>query len=151
MNVSHTVLMKIGRSAALMGCVAAAALLSGCAVQAPFGAALVDQTSPIAAEVAAKAEANHNFPQFTDIPPVPADLRPVSAWGVAAADSEVTRDQLMAATAEQTWTLTATDHFAESAALEAGPAIAAGASTTAATEAFAAEIRRRATPPPPPR
>lgn len=151
MNVSHTVLMKIARSAALMGCVATGGLLSGCAVQAPFGAALVDQTSPIAAEVAAKAEASHNFPQFTDIPPVPADQRPVAAWGTAAADSETARDQLMAATADSTWTLSASDRFAATAASEAGPAVAEGDSTTAATEAFAAEARRRATPPPPPR
>jgi hypothetical protein len=151
MNVSHTVLMKIGRSAALVGCAAVGGLLGGCAVQAPFGATLVVQTSPIAAEVASKAEANQNFPQFTDIPPAPADLRPAKAWGAAAADSEVARDQLMTQTADETWTLSETDRFAESAALEAGPAVAEGASTTAATEAFAAEMRRRATPPPSPR
>ncbi len=151
MNVSHTVLIKIGRAAALLGSVAVSGLLGGCALQAPFGAAIVDQTSPIAAEVAAKAEASQAFPQFTDIPPAPADLRPVKAWGKAAADSEGARDQLMAETADQTWTLNATDRFVEAAALDAGPDLGAGVSTTAATEAFAAEIRRRATPPPSPR
>ncbi|HEX5380588.1 MAG TPA: hypothetical protein VFW47_18570 [Phenylobacterium sp.] len=99
------------------------------------------------------ALANHNkaFPTFAGIPAYPKDQRPLKAWGPAARQIERAGDQLVAATAPGTWTLTGTEAFAAETLRHAGPAFAAGESTTAETEAFARDQRKRATPPPPPK
>jgi len=90
------------------------------------------------------------FPTFAQIPPEPTDVRPVRAWGPAANQVEMAAAQLMSDTAPSTWTLSGTDNFVAVARSQAGPAPAAE-STTAATEAYAKELRKRATPPPPPK
>lgn len=135
----------------LLLCACGAAMLSGCAVSNPFATAAVDPASPIAAEVAAKARAGRAYPTFADIPPVPADVRPLPAFGRAAAELEVAGVELTRETAPGTWTLTGTEAFAGRARDIAGPEITGPDSTTAATEAFAKAQRARATPPPPPR
>lgn len=136
----------------LILCASAAALVAGCAAQNPFATATVDQSSPIAAEVAAKAKARKDYPSFAEIPAMPTDQRPLKAWGRAADEVQGAADQLAAATAPGTWTLTATDSFADRARADAGPALPAGeSSATAEAEAFARALRERATPPPSPR
>lgn len=135
----------------LLVCVCGAAMLSGCAISNPFVTATVNPASPIAAEVAAKARASHDYPTFADIPPVPADVRPLPAFGRAASDLQVAGAELVRDTAPSTWTLTGTDAFAGRARDIAGPEATGPDSTTAATEAFAKAQRARATPPPSPR
>lgn len=132
--------------------VCVAALLSGCASPSPFATASVDPNSPIAAEVAAKAKANADYPSFSEIPAMPKDVRPPAAWGVAAREVAAAGEALERETAPNTWTLNAadTERFAARARQDAGPESDAR-STSAASEAFAREIRERATPPPPPR
>ncbi len=105
----------------------------------------------MSSEVATISRAGHEYPSFADIPAVPTDIRAAKAWGQAARASEDARLKLEQATADNTWTLTGTDSFVAKALSEAGPAQNIAASTTAATESYARELRRRATPPSPPK
>jgi len=112
----------------------------------------IDPSSPVAPDVGKIVKANAAFPKFSQIPPVPKDVRPPKAYGVAAAETVKVRDQIVAATAPNTWTLQggeATTAFAGQARTAAGPELAP--TDPAVTEAFARELRRRATPPPPPK
>jgi hypothetical protein len=113
----------------------------------------IDPTSPVAADVGKMVKANAAFPKFSQIPPVPKDVRPPKAYGVAAAEVVKVRDELVAATEPNTWTLQsggdATSAFAGQARTAAGPELAP--TDPAVTEAFAKELRKRATPPPPPK
>ena len=105
----------------------------------------------MAPEVAAISRAARPYPTFADIPAAPTDLRPVKAWGQAARATELDRLNLETATADNTWTLSGTEAFAARAIADAGAVPASLTSTSAATEAYARELRRRATPPPPPK
>lgn len=136
----------------LGGAICAAALLSGCSTSNPFATAPVDPSSPVAAEVAAKARASTDYPSFAEIPAMPNDVRPLQAWGEAAREVAAAGEALERETAPNTWTLNAaeTEGFAARARDAAGPE-ADTRSTSAASEAFARQIRERATPPPPPR
>jgi len=71
--------------------------------------------------------------------------------GKAADQLELAGARLEQETAANTWTLNDTSRFVARARSEAGPDFDAAASSAAATEAFARELRERATPPPPPR
>jgi hypothetical protein len=112
----------------------------------------IDPSSPVAAEVGKLARDNKDFPKFSEIPPVPTDVRPARMYGIAAAETVAVRDEIMRKTAPETWTLQggeATSAFAGEARAEAGPEFKPV--DPAMTEAFARELRRRATPPPPPK
>jgi hypothetical protein len=112
----------------------------------------IDPASPVAGDVAKLARANPDYPEFSEIPPIPTDVRPVRLYGAAAADLLELRDRILRATAPDTWTLKggeATDAFADRARAAAGPEFTPG--DPSATEAFARALRKRATPPPPPR
>lgn len=137
-------------AAKLLACASACVLTSGCA--GALSDTRIDPQSPIAADAARMAHANQTFPKFSQIPPVPKDVRPVAEFGLAAAETTKTRDEIIRATEPNTWTLPggeATTAFAGQARTAAGPEIAP--SDPAVTEAFARELRRRATPPPPPK
>jgi hypothetical protein len=152
MNAPQTVFVSkffatpLGRVAA---CVGLAALLSGCAN--PFATAKVDPNSVIADKVTASAKIKGDFPKFSDIPPAPKDVRAAPAWGKAADQIAVQGADLDQKTADSTWSLGGTDTFASHAQSLAGNETVDDASATAATEAFARQIRQRATPPPPPK
>lgn len=138
-------------AARALACASAAAMLAGCVSGNPFATAPVDPGSPVAAEVASVAKADGDFPTFRDIPPVPTDLRPVAEWGRLADQLELAAAKLERETAANTWTLSGTEAFAARAQSAAGPIPESVESSTAATEAFARQIRERATPPPLPR
>lgn len=123
---------------------AAAAALSGCALRGADRT--MDARSPVAAEAEQLAKTDRPAPKFTDIPPVPDDVRPPRQWGVAAARVETARADLEAQTAPSTWSLTASETFAAQARRETPDAAPASPKDT---EAFAAAARKRATPPPP--
>lgn len=125
----------------------ACAALSGC-IGNPFGDAAVDPASPVAAEVARIANAPGPYPTFAAIPPVPKDLRAPRQYGRQAAAITAARDDLEAKTAPETWSLSDTEGFAETARRAAGQE--AAPTDTGATAAFATTQRKRATPPPPP-
>jgi hypothetical protein len=112
----------------------------------------VDPASPVAAEVAKLARENKDYPKFSEIPPVPTDIRPARMYGIAAAETIAVREEIIRKTAPETWTLQggeATNAFASQARAAAGPEFTPV--DPAMTEAFAQELRRRATPPPPPK
>jgi hypothetical protein len=135
----------------LLACAAVGSMLAGCMGGNPFATAPVDPTSPVAAEVAKTARASGEYPTFADIPPVPKDQRPLQAWGRSADQLEAEGAKLERETADSTWTLKGTESFAARAKRQVGEAPASEESTTAASEAFARQIRERATPPPSPR
>ena len=134
----------------LMLCVCASLSLAGCANYNPLATAPIDPTSPVAEDVARLGRVDAPFPTFADIPPKPTDERPVAAWGKEARQLQTAASALERQTAPNTWTLNGTERFQARALAEAGPAESA-ASSTAATEAFARQLRERATPPPSPR
>jgi hypothetical protein len=134
-----------------LACVCGAALLAGCGTSNPFATAGVDPASPVAADVEKMAHADKTFPTFADIPNIPTDQRPLRQWGGDADQLELAGAKLVRETAPNTWTLNDTQAFATRGRSQAGPALQGDTSSTAATEAFARQIRERATPPPPPR
>lgn len=149
MNALDRKFMNAGKSmnaARFLGVAAAAALLSGC-IGNPIASAKVDPKSPIAAEVAKLSRQDRDYPSFSEIPPKPTDLRPLQVYGERANKVLAARNQLQAATAENTWSLNNTTAFAARARRDAGPDV--GPPTAAETEAFANAVRKRATPPPP--
>jgi len=138
---------QIGPIAGLALGAGACVALSGC-VGNPFGNAQVDPGSPVAAEVARIANAPRPYPTFASIPPVPKDVRAPGQYGRQAKAIETARDDLVANTAPETWSLDNTEGFAAQARKDAGQE--AAPNDTGATAAFAASQRKRATPPPPP-
>ena len=138
-------------AARLMACAAVCALTAACAGMG-MSSTKIDPASPVAGDVGKMVKANAAFPKFSQIPPVPKDVRPPKSYGVAAAETVKLRDDLVAATEPNTWTLQAgdaTSAFADQARAAAGPELAP--TDPAVTEAFAKELRKRATPPPPPK
>ena len=150
MNAPHR-LFVIARPAGRLAGTLAVLGLAGCMSSNPLALGPFDPRSPVAGEVAKLSSESREFPSFTDIPPVPGDQRPVKAWGRSAAQIAAQGVQLEQQTAANTWVLTGTDSFAANARRLVGPAPDSDESTTAATEAYAREMRKRATPPPPPK
>lgn len=122
------------------------ALLAGC-MSAAIGSAKVDPASPVAAEVARATRSARAYPRFSDIPPVPGDLRPLPLYGQAADELKLARARLERETAPETWTLRDTETFATRVRRDAGPELEPA--TPSDAEAYARELRERATPPPP--
>lgn len=134
------------RALALCGAAGACALSAGC-VGNPFADARVDPASPVAPEVARVAHVNRAWPQFSQIPPAPKDVRPPQQYGRAAQAIEQARADLEAQTAPETWSLTGTEGFANQGRSQVGSE--APPQPSGVTGAFANEARKRATPPPP--
>ncbi len=124
------------------------ALLTAC-VGNPFEDAKVDPRSPIAAEVAKSVRADAIYPTFKGIPAVPKDVRPHTQYGEQAALTEKDAAALVAATADDTWTLNNSQAFAAQARADAGPVLPPVDPLD--TAAFAKALKARATPPPPPK
>ncbi|MCR5875738.1 hypothetical protein LRS10_17150 [Phenylobacterium sp. J426] len=146
MNAPRPLFENARRVARLLATCGAASLLSAC-VANPFVDAKVDPNSPVAAEVAKVANARQDYPSFRDIPAVPKDLRPVGLYGREAERVKAAGAELIRATEPDTWTLQASESFAERARRDAGPELPATA--TQDSDAFARGLRERATPPPP--
>ncbi|MBS0331809.1 MAG: hypothetical protein JSS35_03505 [Proteobacteria bacterium] len=142
MNVRHGLAAAVPAVCLVVG---ACGLLSGC-IAAPFRDAQVDPRSPIAVEVAKTVRPHAAYPTFAAFPAAPKGLRPVRQYGVDAAAVEKSGQQLVKATAEDTWTITDTEGFAAQAQIDAGPALPPA--NPADTEAFANAQKARATQPP---
>ncbi len=144
---------RAGRLALLAG---AGLSLSACVAVAelePGKGVAVDPASPAAAAVASAVAEPGAWPIFADIPEIPADVRAAAAWRQAVADQETEGLDTRRAVAAETWSLTATEAFAEQQRAEAN-ALDLHAPTDAEiaeSEAYARALRKRATPPPPPR
>jgi hypothetical protein len=132
-------------AARVLACLGACSLLAGCVH--PFRDAKVDPRSPVAAEVVTTIRPGAPFPTFVNFPKVPTDVRPHKQYGQAAGKVEMDAQTLIAATADNTWTLSGTEDFVVQARLDAGPDLPPPAPGD--TEAFAKDQKARATPPPP--
>jgi hypothetical protein len=134
-------------AAKLLASAAGCVLVSGCIVN-PFQDAKVDPRSPIAAEVASTVRPGAPYPTFKAIPPLPKDVRPHLQYGQSADQIEKEAKDLIAATADNTWTLSGTDAFAAKAQADVGPDLPPV--QPGDTEAFERDQKARATAPPPP-
>lgn len=149
MHVRSSLFVNVRRSlpvARLAAGAGACALLSAC-VANPWKDAEVDPRSPVAAEVAKSVRADASYPTFRGIPSVPKDVRPHKQYGQQAAQTEKAAAALVAATADNTWTLNNTEDFAQAARTAAGPLLPPADPSD--TTAFAKEQKARATAPPP--
>jgi hypothetical protein len=146
MNASRPFFPKVAGLTRPLALFAGFAMLSGC-ISTPFREAVVDPKSAVAADVERLTRGEGKFPTFADIPTTPKDVRPPAQYGASARSLIAVGDDLIRATAPETWTLQATDAFAEKARRDAGPEIEPPKPGDA--EAFARELRERATPPPP--
>lgn len=136
---------------------AAAAAVAGCAGTSrlnPMGAGGVDATSPVAADIRAAQHAPGHYPKFSQIPPIPKDVRPDTAWRDSVAATWALKRQTEAEAAAIPFTLTVGDAQAwaatELAKIPPAEMTPPQADATRQAEAFAATQRARATPPPPP-
>jgi hypothetical protein len=119
----------------------------------PGATAAVDPRSPAAAQVETAIRSPGPWPTFAGIPDIPEDVRSSAAWRAAIADQQAEAEATRQATAEGTWSLTATEAFEARAREEANP-LGLHAPTDAEmaeSEAYARALRKRATPPPSPR
>jgi hypothetical protein len=134
---------------------AAALLVLGAGLAAP-AAAQPKLTTPkagppnLATEQAiAAARQDAPYPTFASIPPLPADVRPLSGWRASVRAIKADGAELAEAAAAGPWTLSNTEGWAAEARAEAAPPPpVTEPSSEADTAAFAAAMRARATPPP---
>ena len=149
MHVRSSLFVNVRRSrpaARLAASAGVCALLSAC-VANPWRDAQVDPRSPVAAEVAKSVRADAGYPTFRGIPAVPKDVRPHKQYGQQAAQTEKEAAALVAATADNTWTIGNTQTFAEAVRTDAGPVLPPA--DPSETAAFAKDQKARATAPPP--
>lgn len=142
---------------ALGAAVLAGAALAGCGVSERMtGASLapVDPSSPVAQDVIRVSRVPGPYPTFADIPKIPTDVRPASAWRSSVQDEQRERAVLDAQVAAlPPVTPGSTEQFAADARsrLAPPPADVPPADARQRAEAEAKALRERATPPPPPR
>lgn len=153
MKADARIFWKASKAALLAG---AALTLTACASVAKFEpgtTAAIDPSSPAAAAVAEATKNPGPWPTFADIPQIPTDLRDAATWRAAVDDQRGAGAQTLASTAEDTWSLTATEAFRERAQadIDAVRVHAPTDAEVAESEAYARALRARATPPPSPR
>lgn len=140
--------------AALAGGVALGGLgLAGCvnAPSYPFYEPPVDVTSPLAAEIRKSGAANQPYPSFLSVPPVPQDVRPLSAWTRNIYNTLRERRQSQALEVLYPQSLYGAEAFAQEQRLKAAPPLtpAEAAALSAKTAKFAKDQRDRAKAPSP--
>jgi hypothetical protein len=145
------------RSAALLAIAAGLAVgASACVLPSKVRNASnspIDPNSPVARDVAYASKHPGPYPSFSDIPSLPDDLRPASAWRAAVMDTQRRRAELDAQVAALPPPQTGTEAYAAQhrAKLAGESGDAAPPDAAQQTEAFAQSLRERATPPPPPK
>jgi hypothetical protein len=150
---------RFGGNIGRIGLVAGAAMLmAGCA---DLGRVMslnpqqVDPNSAVATQVRAAAKADVATPRFRDVPPLPANVRPATAFRSAVNSSNSAANQLSAYVAANPPSVAAdpaqTEAFADAQRARI-PADQRGVvPPPAGTEEFAARLREQATPPPSPK
>lgn len=91
------------------------------------------------------APATLSYPNFCDIPPKPTDIRTAAAFKTQVVGTRVAGAVVVRQTAPETFTLSGTEAFAESARNEAAPPPPEIVPTD--TEAFVKQSKAKATPP----
>jgi hypothetical protein len=140
--------------AALAGAVALTGLgLGGCAhlPSYPFYQPPVDVTSPIAEDIRKASPDTEAYPSFLSVPPLPQDVRPVSAWTRNVYNTLRERRQSQAMTVLYPQSLYGAEAFAQEQRLKAAPPMtpAQAAAQSDATAKFAKDQRDRAKAPSP--
>ena len=117
----------------------------------PFAQPPVDMTSPIAADIKKANPPGAPYPTFAQIPDVPQDVRPATAWTRNIYDTLRLRRQMQALAVLYPQTLTDTDAFAEANKKKAVAPVppAEPAAETAKANKFAKDQRERAKAPSP--
>ena len=145
--------LTVRRAAGLLILAAAAAGLSGC-LESGEGRSTqltADPNSQVTKDVLYASAHPGPFPKFSDIPKVPTDVPPASAWRAQVADLQRSKARLDAEAAALPPAQSDTEPFAASSrALAKAPVEAAPPDAEQQTEADAAALRERATPPPAP-
>jgi hypothetical protein len=142
------------RPAGVLIALIGAASLGGCNTLAKNNYFLpggIDQSSAAAAQVRAAQQAPGPYPTFSQIPNVPTDVRPISAWKATVTQVLGEKHQVDAANAAYPYSLSNTQGFvdaqhAQFPAAETAPPT----DSSSASDAYAASVRARATKPPPP-
>ncbi len=112
----------------------------------------VDATSPVAQEVIKASKTPGPYPTFAEIPPLPTDVRPPSAYAAAVADVREERQTLNAQAGALPPPPTDTESYASRGrSLTEGAGEPAPSDAQQQTEAYANSLRERATPPPAPK
>ena len=139
--------------AVLGGLIAVSAVgLSGCAdlPKYPFAQPPVDVASPIADDIRKANAAGAPYPTFAQVPDLPQDLRPTTAWTRNIYDTLRLRRQMQALAVLYPQTLADSDAFANAGKLKAqAPAAPAAAVQSAKADQFAKDQRERAKAPSP--
>jgi len=131
----------------------AAAGVAGCSLPsqvAGIRSPAVDPSSPVYKDVLEATQHPGPYPKFSDIPKIPTDVRPVSAWASAVADVRHDKAGLDSALAALPPPETDTEAFAANARSQAKPPSldVPSPDTAEQTQAYAQTLRARATPPP---
>ena len=131
----------------------AAASLVACSLPsqvAGLHSAAVDPASPVYKDVMYATQHPGPYPKFSDIPPIPTDVRPASQFAVAVAGVREDKASLDQGVAALPPAPNDTEAFAANARSAAqGPSVEApSADTSDQTKAYAQSLRARATPPP---
>jgi hypothetical protein len=112
----------------------------------------INQQSAVAAQVKAAQQSPGPYPKFSQIPAIPKDVRPVSAWHATVTGALAEKQQVDAAAAAYPYSLHDTQAFADAqrARIPAAETAPPSADASSASDAYAASQRARATTPPPP-
>ena len=115
-----------------------------------YVAPAADRNSPIYKDVIYASQHPGPYPQFSQIPKIPTDVRPVPAWAVAVADVRHDKERLDTGVGALPPPASDTESFAANTRGEANaPALEApSADTSDQTQSYAQSLRKRATPPP---
>lgn len=138
-------------------CAVAAVALAGCAETSklnPMAEGPINPASPVAGDIVKAEHTPGPYPTFLQVPPVPKDVRPASAWRASVAETLGWKRQTQAEAAAIPFTLVVGDADSwaqvERAKIPASEMDAPATDASQQAEAFAAAARARATPPPPP-
>lgn len=117
---------------------------------AGFKSPATDPASPVYKDVMYATQHPGAYPRFSDIPPAPTDVRPVTAWAVAVADIRHDKARLDDGITAMPPAATDTEAFAANARSQINVPGAEPPAPAAADEsqAYADSLRKRATPPP---
>lgn len=129
----------VGRYIAIVTFFALGAPVAGLAAPCAAGPGQADEFT---------APATLAYPNFCDIPPKPKDIRPTQAFKAAVVRTRLAGAALVRESGPDTFTLSGTEGFAESAKQAAAPPPPVTTPGGLDTEAFAAGAKAKVTPPP---
>ena len=141
------------RTAGLVIFAGVAAGVAGCVIPGEGASArlAVDPNSQVGKDVLYAAKHPGPFPKFADIPKIPTDIPPPSAWRAEVADLQHRKARVVAEAAALPAPLADTELFADRSRALAKAPLEPAPDSDQQTEADAAALRERATPPPLPK